>query len=49
MSHPRFGIEEEYFLTDLQSLRMIGSPPPQAIEACRAALGVWFATEMFQG
>lgn len=49
MSHPRFGIEEEYFLTDRQTLSMVGSPPPQAIEACRAALGVWFATEMFQG
>lgn len=49
MAAPRFGIEEEYFLTDLQTLTMVGSPPAQAIEACRETMGVWFATEMFQG
>jgi carboxylate-amine ligase len=49
MTSPRFGIEEEFFLTDLQTLRMVGSPSLRAIEACRAALGAWFATEMFQG
>lgn len=44
-----FGIEEEYFLTDLVTRRMPGQPDAQAIEACRAALGQSFAYEMFQG
>ena len=49
MAQPRFGIEEEYFLTDLTTRRMVGSPEPRVIKACRAALGSAFATEMFQG
>ncbi|MBV4484425.1 carboxylate-amine ligase [Pseudomonas sp. SWRI153] len=49
MTDPRFGIEEEYFVTDLKTLKMVGSPPFQAIEACREVMGAWFATEMFQG
>ncbi|MBC3207465.1 carboxylate-amine ligase [Pseudomonas sp. SWRI111] len=49
MSDPRFGIEEEYFITDLHSREMVGRPPAEAIEACKAAMGDAFASEMFQG
>ncbi|WP_397453660.1 carboxylate-amine ligase [Pseudomonas sp. NA-150] len=45
----RFGIEEEYFITDLATRQMPGNVPCPAIERCRRALGVFFAYEMFQG
>jgi carboxylate-amine ligase len=45
----KFGIEEEYFITDLTTRRMSAQPPGAAIEACQAALGPCFAYEMFQG
>jgi carboxylate-amine ligase len=45
----RFGIEEEYFITDLDTRRMTAQPPRAAIEACEAAMGDCFAHEMFQG
>jgi carboxylate-amine ligase len=44
-----FGIEEEYFITDLNTRRMACKPPVAAIQACEAALGNCFAYEMFQG
>lgn len=44
----KFGIEEEYFITDLQSRCMPGQPPASAVAACRAVLGKHFAHEMFQ-
>ncbi|KAA0980443.1 carboxylate-amine ligase [Pseudomonas sp. ANT_H12B] len=47
--HLRFGIEEEYFITDPATRRMPDKPPGAAIEACEAALGHCFAYEMFQG
>ncbi|GAB6403177.1 carboxylate-amine ligase [Pseudomonas sp. MHK4] len=45
----RFGIEEEYLITDLDTRRMTAQPPRAAIEACEAAMGDCFAHEMFQG
>jgi carboxylate-amine ligase len=45
----RFGIEEEYFITDLATRRMTELPPEAAIEACKAVVGPCFAYEMFQG
>jgi carboxylate-amine ligase len=45
----KFGIEEEYFITDLSTRRMAAQPPGAVIEACQAALGPCFAYEMFQG
>jgi carboxylate-amine ligase len=45
----KFGIEEEYFITDLSTRRMSAQPPGAVIEACQAALGPCFAYEMFQG
>lgn len=45
----KFGIEEEYFITDLDSRRMAARPPLAAIEGCEAALNPCFAYEMFQG
>ena len=47
--HLKFGIEEEYFITDLDSRRMSERPPSAAIDACKAAIGDCFAYEMFQG
>lgn len=47
--HLNFGIEEEYFITDLRTRRMSEDPPGAAIEACKAALGPCFAYEMFKG
>lgn len=49
MTEPRFGIEEEYFVTDLHTRRMAGAPSPEAREACKKTLGASFASEMFQG
>lgn len=46
---PRFGIEEEYFITNPASRVMVGQPSRGAIQACRDALGKHFAFEMFQG
>lgn len=45
----RFGIEEEYFITDLRSRRMVAEPSARVLEACREAIGEGFAYEMFQG
>lgn len=45
----RFGIEEEYFITDLDTRRMSGQPPGASIEACKQVMGDCFAYEMFQG
>lgn len=47
--HLNFGIEEEYFITDLDTRRMSAQPPGAAIAACEAALAPCFAYEMFQG
>lgn len=44
----KFGIEEEYFITDLQTRCMPGQPSEDAVAACRAELGKHFAHEMFQ-
>lgn len=44
----KFGIEEEYFITDLQTRCMPGEPPEGAVAACREQLGKHFAHEMFQ-
>jgi len=49
MTEPRFGIEEEYFVTDLHTRKMVGAPAPEARQACQAAIGASFASEMFQG
>ena len=45
----RFGIEEEYFITDLDTRRMSEQPPGASIEACKQVMGECFAEEMFQG
>jgi len=45
----KFGIEEEYFITDLHTRRMSDEPPGASIHACQAAMGNCFAYEMFQG
>jgi carboxylate-amine ligase len=47
--HLKFGIEEEYFITDLDTRRMAQTPPRASIDACKAAVGDCFAYEMFQG
>lgn len=44
----RFGIEEEYFITDLATQRMPGEVPRAVSDACKAAVGHGFAYEMFQ-
>lgn len=44
-----FGIEEEYFITDLSTRRMLSVPPPAVLAACKEAIGAGFAYEMFQG
>ena len=45
----RFGIEEEYFITDLRDRRMVAAPSARVLDACREAIGEGFAHEMFQG
>lgn len=45
--HSTFGIEEEYFLTDLVSRRPPRRPVEDVAEACREALGNLFTREMF--
>ncbi|MFY0727408.1 carboxylate-amine ligase [Pseudomonas sp. NFX15] len=45
----RFGIEEEYFLTDLDSRQMLAEPPIGIVRTCRTIVGERFAFEMFQG
>lgn len=45
----RFGIEEEYFITDLRSRQMLAEPSTQVLSACREAIGDGFAYEMIQG
>jgi len=47
--HLKFGIEEEYFITDLATRRMAENPPDVSIEACQGGLGDCFAHEMFKG
>ena len=44
-----FGIEEEYFITDLHSRQMVGEPTAAVLAACREAIGAGFSFEMFQG
>jgi carboxylate-amine ligase len=46
---PRFGIEEEYFLTDLTTRQMHAQPSVELLRVCRNAIGDGFAYEMFQG
>jgi carboxylate-amine ligase len=48
-STPRFGIEEEYFLTDLNTRQMISEPGAELLKECHDAVGQGFAFEMFQG
>ncbi|QXI26320.1 carboxylate-amine ligase [Pseudomonas vanderleydeniana] len=43
------GVEEEYFITDLQSRQMVAEPSIQVLQDCREALGEGFCFEMFQG
>ncbi|MFP3492823.1 carboxylate-amine ligase [Pseudomonas sp. SIMBA_059] len=45
----RFGIEEEYFITDLHSRRMLAEPSAEVLAVCREAIGEGFSYEMFQG
>ncbi|MCW8278434.1 carboxylate-amine ligase [Pseudomonas sp. PCH199] len=44
----RFGIEEEYFITNLVTRQMPGKLPCAVSDKCKAALGQSFAYEMFQ-
>jgi carboxylate-amine ligase len=44
-----FGIEEEYFLTDLESRRMLAEPPIEILRKCQSIVGERFVFEMFQG
>ncbi|MHC8318999.1 carboxylate-amine ligase [Pseudomonas sp. LB3P31] len=44
----RFGIEEEYFLTDLVTRQMPETLPSAVTDKCKAELGEHFAYEMFQ-
>ena len=44
-----FGIEEEYFITDLHSRQMVGEPSAAVLAACREAISAGFSFEMFQG
>jgi carboxylate-amine ligase len=46
---PRFGIEEEYFLTDLDTRKMLAEPSKNLLHECRETVGRSFAYEMFQG
>ncbi|MGY2189480.1 Carboxylate-amine ligase YbdK [compost metagenome] len=46
---PRFGIEEEYFLTDLTTRQLLAQPDADLLRDCREAVGPGFAYEMFQG
>ncbi|MBV6821991.1 carboxylate-amine ligase [Pseudomonas sp. PD9R] len=46
---PRFGIEEEYFLTDLSTRQMLAEPSADLLRECREAMEQGFAYEMFQG
>lgn len=45
----RFGIEEEYFITDLHSRRMLAEPSARVLDVCREVIGGGFAYEMFAG
>ena len=45
----RFGIEEEYFLTDLTTRQMFAEPSETVLRECRKAVGEGFAYELFQG
>lgn len=48
LSDLRFGIEEEYFITDLVTRQMPGRVPLAVIDKCKGELGPYFAYEMFQ-
>jgi carboxylate-amine ligase len=43
-----FGIEEEFFLTDLSSLDIAADPPPALFSACRAEMGDAVSHEMLR-
>jgi carboxylate-amine ligase len=45
----KFGIEEEYFVTDPVTRRMPETLSGAVVEKCKAELGQGFAYEMFQG
>ena len=44
----KFGMEEEYFITDLLTRDMPGKVAKETIDRCKSALGPGFAHEMFQ-
>lgn len=44
----KFGMEEEYFVTDLFTRQMPGELSAEVVDQCKAALGQSFAYEMFQ-
>ncbi|AZF05954.1 carboxylate-amine ligase [Pseudomonas sp. R5-89-07] len=44
-----FGVEEEYFITDLHTRQMLAEPTAAVLAACRGAIGDGFNHEMFQG
>lgn len=44
----KFGMEEEYFITDLLTRDMPGKVAEETIDRCKSALGPGFALEMFQ-
>lgn len=49
MRHPiRFGIEEEFFLVDLDSRDIVRRPPPAFVRDCRRALGERLSSELLQ-
>lgn len=43
-----FGIEEEFFLTDLARLNIAGNPPVELFSACKAALGASVSHELLR-
>lgn len=47
-AHLKFGIEEEYFITDLNTRQVPGKVSREVTDQCAAALGHTFAYEMFQ-
>ena len=44
----KFGMEEEYFITDLLTRDMPGKVAEETIDRCKSTLGSGFAHEMFQ-
>ena len=45
--HPlfTFGIEEEYFLVNLQTGALVSEPPSEMLDECKAELGEQFSAE----